>query len=227
MQYDAVILAGGRGSRLGGIDKAQLMLAGSPLIERPLAAAAGAGRVVVVGPDALARPGLLLAREDPPGGGPAAGTAAGLEALIAWRLADAQAQHDHRPQPDLTDAGAGDAAEAGPVGSLAPWVLLLSCDLPLATAGVPHLLAAAADWAEPVDGYCLTDPDGRLQWLFALYRSASLLRAVRACDAPAGTSMRKLLADLDLVGVPDTAHVSADLDTWDDHISWTERLENS
>lgn len=201
MRYDAIILAGGQGSRLGGIDKAQLMLAGSPLVERPLAAAGGADRIVVVGPDSLARDGILMTREEPPGGGPAAGTAAGIA-----RLAD---------------------------GDLAPWVLLLSCDLPGAVNGVRRLFgpwwstAVPSSAAPTVDGYCLTDADGRLQWLFALYRTDALLRAVRACDRPAGTSMRKLLAGLNLVGVPDTADVSADLDTWEDHATWTDRLENT
>lgn len=89
------------------------------------------------------------------------------------------------------------------------------------------MLITAAQSLQPADGYCLTDGDGRLQWLFALYRSDALLRAVRACQEPAGTSMRKLLAGLHLVGVPDTADVSSDLDTWDDHTSWTQRLEST
>jgi molybdenum cofactor guanylyltransferase len=227
VRYDAVILAGGQGSRLGGIDKAQLMLAGSPLVERPLAAAAGAGRIVLVGPDSLARDGVLLTREDPPGGGPAAATAAGLNALVSSGITTTGAV-DSCSFPD--GPAAGDWSTVGP----APWILLLSCDLPLAPAGVPHLLSAAPRSTgendcdgRDVDGYCLTDADGRLQWLFALYRTASLLRAVRECGTPTGTSMRKLLAGLNLVGVPDTAAVSADLDTWDDHTSWTERLENT
>uniref|UniRef100_UPI001296F0A6 NTP transferase domain-containing protein n=1 Tax=Cumulibacter manganitolerans TaxID=1884992 RepID=UPI001296F0A6 len=98
--YDAIILAGGRGSRLGGVDKAQVDLAGAPLIDRPLAACATARRVVVVGPpSAVAHlrgsqeryapdsvtgspaDRVQVTREQPPGGGPAAATAAGLAAL--------------------------------------------------------------------------------------------------------------------------------------------------
>lgn len=218
MQYDAIILAGGRGSRLGGIDKAQLMLAGSPLIERSLEAATGADRVVVVGPGRLGRQGILVTREDPPGGGPAAGTAAGIDALIATHRADEEPIGERSGDPPVTD---------GSAAGLPPWILLLSCDLPLAASGVPHLVSAAADWAEPVDGYCLTDAEGRLQWLFALYRGTSLLRAVRGCQSPAGMSMRTLLTGLHLVGVPDTSEVSADLDTWDDHRTWSARLENT
>ena len=45
MLWDAVVLAGGRGSRLGGVDKATLELDGSTLLGRTLAALAGAARV--------------------------------------------------------------------------------------------------------------------------------------------------------------------------------------
>lgn len=193
MRYDAIILAGGQGSRLGGVDKATLELAGRPLVERPLAAAYGAERIVLVGPPSLRRDNVLIACEDPPGSGPAAATAAGLTTL-----------------------GVG----------LAPWVLLLSCDLPRAEDGVPRLLAAAALTSDG-DGYCLTNSDGNLQWLFALYRGEALEEAVRSLGDPAGSSMRRLLDPLHLVGVPDTADVSADLDTWEDHESWTKRLEQS
>ncbi|MGO4494169.1 molybdenum cofactor guanylyltransferase, partial [Arthrobacter sp. 2YAF22_2] len=51
MEYDAVILAGGRSSRLGGVPKAQLRVDGATLLERSLQAASGARRTVVVGPD--------------------------------------------------------------------------------------------------------------------------------------------------------------------------------
>lgn len=79
---DAVVLAGGRSTRLGGQDKATLTLDGARLVDRTVAAArsAGARRCVVVGPDSLA-PGVPVVREDPPFGGPVAGLAAGLAEL--------------------------------------------------------------------------------------------------------------------------------------------------
>ncbi|WP_199706387.1 NTP transferase domain-containing protein [Amnibacterium setariae] len=77
----AVLLAGGAGSRLGGVDKAALRLDGVALLDRALAALAGAGvDVVVVGPP-RGLPGVRVAREDPPGSGPAAAVVAGLGAL--------------------------------------------------------------------------------------------------------------------------------------------------
>ncbi len=76
--YDAVVLAGGAGRRLGGTDKARLRVGGTRLLDRVLAACRDARRTVVVGPRReTARP-VLWAREQPPGGGPLAGLAAGL-----------------------------------------------------------------------------------------------------------------------------------------------------
>lgn len=73
------MLTGGGGTRLGGVDKGSLELAGTTLLERALAATAAADEVVVVGvPAPTSRP-VTWAREDPPGGGPAAGLLAGVD----------------------------------------------------------------------------------------------------------------------------------------------------
>jgi GTP:adenosylcobinamide-phosphate guanylyltransferase len=47
--YVAIVLAGGRGTRLGGRDKAAVEVAGRSLLERALSAVAGAATVVVFG----------------------------------------------------------------------------------------------------------------------------------------------------------------------------------
>lgn len=86
--FDAIILAGGRGSRLGGVSKADLVLGGGRLLDRVLDAAAGARTRVVVGRVEVPE-GVLLTLEDPPGTGPAAGLVAGLAALddpAPWTL---------------------------------------------------------------------------------------------------------------------------------------------
>ncbi|WP_229673968.1 NTP transferase domain-containing protein [Nakamurella endophytica] len=76
-----MVLAGGAGRRLGGVDKPALRHADRSLLDVALAAVAGA-RVVVVGPErAGLAPGVRSVREQPPGGGPAAGIAAGVRAL--------------------------------------------------------------------------------------------------------------------------------------------------
>lgn len=82
--WDAVVLAGGRASRLGGIDKTALVFDGMQLLERALAAVSGARRVAVVGPAELRgrlAASVHLVTESPRFGGPVAAAAAGLERL--------------------------------------------------------------------------------------------------------------------------------------------------
>lgn len=78
----AVILAGGRGVRLGGAEKASIEVGGETLLERALTATASAAEVVVVGPQVPVSRPVTWTREDPPGGGPAAGLLAGVDALL-------------------------------------------------------------------------------------------------------------------------------------------------
>lgn len=88
IEFDAIVLAGGRGSRLGGLRKPELALDGRRLLDRALAAASEARRVVVVG-DAEAPAGVPHTREDPPYGGPVAALAAGIDYLddhAPWTL---------------------------------------------------------------------------------------------------------------------------------------------
>lgn len=74
----AVVLTGGRASRLGGADKGRIAVAGRPMIDSVVgAAAAVADPVITVGPGGDTR-------EDPPFSGPVAGIAAGLAALPEW-----------------------------------------------------------------------------------------------------------------------------------------------
>lgn len=80
MTFDAVVLAGGAGRRLG-LDKPELVVGGTRLIDRALAAAAGAVTTVVVGPPRSLPEHVVQLREDPPGGGPVAALAAALPAL--------------------------------------------------------------------------------------------------------------------------------------------------
>lgn len=79
----AVILTGGTGSRLGGLDKASVEVGGQTLLERALAATSAADEVVVVGARVPTSSPVTWTREEPPGGGPAAGLLSGLRALGA------------------------------------------------------------------------------------------------------------------------------------------------
>jgi len=76
--FDAIVLAGGRGRRLGGVDKAALRVGDKTLLTRALDAVAGASRQIVVGPPRSLPGGVVGVSEEPLGGGPVAGLAAGL-----------------------------------------------------------------------------------------------------------------------------------------------------
>lgn len=82
MLVDAVILAGGRSSRLG-TDKAALMVGARTLLGHAVQAAGCARRRVIVGDAGRTPlpPGALVVREEPRFSGPAAALAAGLAAL--------------------------------------------------------------------------------------------------------------------------------------------------
>jgi molybdopterin-guanine dinucleotide biosynthesis protein A len=79
MSFAAIILAGGRASRLGGIDKPALLFHGRSLLRIAVEAATGSAMTVVVGPQEF--PGVITVREVPPGGGPVAALAAGMSVL--------------------------------------------------------------------------------------------------------------------------------------------------
>ena len=191
---DALILAGGRSSRLGGTDKAGVVVGQGTLLDHALAGAErlGARRTVVVGPPGLVAAPLLCVQETPAFGGPAAGLAAGLAVLDA------------------------------------DWILVLACDLPRAPDvalalrdALTELVADADSGAADVDGLCLQDIDGRVQWLAGIYRRASLDRAVAALAGPdgqglSGAPVRRMLGQLTLRTVADRTGVGADVDTWDD-----------
>ena len=81
MIFDAIVLAGGRASRLDGVSKADLVVEERTLLSLALDAAAGARQVVVVGIPPVVPLGVLVTREDPAFSGPAAAIAAGLDAL--------------------------------------------------------------------------------------------------------------------------------------------------
>ncbi len=112
--FQCVIVAGGRASRLGGIDKGALRDAGGSLVDRAVRASAAARAVALVGP-AAPRPRILRVEERPRFGGPVSALAAGLDALgdgSAWTLVLAgDLPHVERAVPPLLDAL--DGAPAG------------------------------------------------------------------------------------------------------------------
>ncbi|MFJ6867661.1 NTP transferase domain-containing protein [Streptomyces termitum] len=196
--HDAVVLAGGAARRLGGVDKPGVRVGGRPLLDRVLAACAGAGRTVVVGaPRPTVRP-VGWTREENPGSGPVAALDAGLMAL-------------HTP------------ATGAPTGSPAEVLLALSADLPFLDGSTVRRLLAALDADPEAEAALLTDAGGRRQPLVAAYRTGPLRRALDTARAAHqgldGLPLRTLTAGLRLVEVPaDPAAplASFDCDTWED-----------
>lgn len=79
--WSAVILTGGTARRLGGIDKATMDLGGITPLQHLLNGLPAEVPVIVVGDPAPLDHHVVFLREDPPGGGPAAGIAAALPAV--------------------------------------------------------------------------------------------------------------------------------------------------
>jgi molybdopterin-guanine dinucleotide biosynthesis protein A len=148
--YDAVILAGGRAERLGGMDKPGALVGGVPLVERVATAVADARTLIVVGPPRTphAAPGAVggplaravFTREEPPGAGPVPALRAGMAEVTA------------------------------------DWMALLAADLPFLTAG--HVSALFRAVAPNAAGAVLMDDGGREQWLTGVWRTAVLRDAL-------------------------------------------------
>lgn len=82
LRLGAVVLAGGTAARMDGVDKAAIEIGGVTLLERALAATMSAVEVVVVGAEVSTSRPVTWTREDPAGGGPAAGLLAGLDRFL-------------------------------------------------------------------------------------------------------------------------------------------------
>jgi molybdopterin-guanine dinucleotide biosynthesis protein A len=77
-ELGGIVLTGGSAARFQGADKASIEVAGVTLLEHGLSALAEIPDLVVVGDEVPTSRPVTFVREDPPGGGPAAGLLAGL-----------------------------------------------------------------------------------------------------------------------------------------------------
>lgn len=198
LRWDALIVAGGRATRLGGIDKTALVWQGRSLLDGVVAAASGARRTCVVGSDADLPANVLRAVERPRWGGPAAAIVAGLQAL------------------------AGDSAAGTDSRSAAgtDWVLVLAGDLVHADAAVVLLLDTAAGLiadgpiadGPSADGVISVDPAGRRQPLLAVYRRAALDSSALLRPAD-NLSVMSLIGGLSLVELLLPGALGDDVDT--------------
>ncbi|WP_430333481.1 NTP transferase domain-containing protein [Rhodococcus sp. ACT016] len=143
---DAIVLAGGRATRMGGVDKPALVVGGRRMLDTALTAVDGCDRVAVVGPyrDELP-PRIVQTQESPVGSGPVAALAAGLASLEG-------------PRDDLATG----------------LVVVLAADLPTLDRGtVADLVAALVDQPD-ADASFAVDESGRVQFLLGVWRRAAL-----------------------------------------------------
>ncbi|WP_227983847.1 NTP transferase domain-containing protein [Nocardia spumae] len=79
---DAIVLAGGRATRMGGVDKPAIAVGGRAMLGVAVEAVAACARTVVVGPQRPELgPGIRQVQEVPAGSGPVAALACGMRAL--------------------------------------------------------------------------------------------------------------------------------------------------
>ena len=205
MTWDAVVLAGGRAVRLGGVDKPGLRLDGRSLLDRALDATREARCRVVVGPARPAPDGVRFVLEEPRFGGPVAALAAGLAALpgdaslVVVLAADLPAVEAALPRV-LAVAGMGRAGGLDRARGLGE--------------------AAGPGDEKAADGWIGVDPDGRDQPLLAAYRADALTAALGALAMArggfGGASLRALLDPLPLTRVPLPVALCADVDDPED-----------
>lgn len=224
--YDAVVLAGGAARRLGGTDKPAVTVGGRALIDRVLAACAGARTTVVVsGPRTCARP-VVRVHEEPPGGGPVAALDAGLrhtaQDLVLVLSADLpfldRATVERLVAALDTGAGALDTraqAGVGPVGGTGSSGGTVQDARPGG-----GTVKGPRPGGGPADGALLVDATGRDQTLLAVYRASSLRGALDRLRARRGTlhglPLRSLVSAFALVRLRDEDDASFDCDTWED-----------
>lgn len=113
-------------------------------------------------------------------------------------------------------------AGGGPVAALAEGlahvsadvVMTLAADLPWIAPAVPILEMALAGFGS--DCVALADGAGRVNYLAAAWRRASLERALASLAQPRGASMTELVRASVLVEIPDAGGWGRDCDTWSD-----------
>ena len=186
--FGAILLAGGRASRVDGAAKPLFDIGGQTLLARAVAAATGVGARPIVVAAPMLDPALTVdwASEDPPFGGPVAGIVAALRHPGVWA-----------PEPD--------------------WTFVLACDLPRVDAAVARLQSDILLVSTDTDGVCLGDPSSRPQWLTGLYRTSALRRAAEAMpDSGRDAPVHALLDDLAITVISVPGDLTDDVDTWED-----------
>ena len=192
MKFDAIIVAGGRGSRLGGVSKPLLEHHGETLLEHALNAVKDAEGIAVVGAHALAdavtrymenapdSQRVVITREYPNYAGPAAAVAAGRAAL---------------------DDGPDDESAEWP-SAAAEITVVLAADLLEPAPVVKALLEVARRRAPGIEAWVPQDAGGVLQTLACAITTEALKAAIQQAAEPHGSlenaSMMRLLATVQM-----------------------------
>lgn len=160
-----VVLAGGTARRMGGVDKTMLDVGGVTILDRVLGTliSAGVEPLIVVGESRHVSYPVHWTREQPAGGGPVAGVAAGLAEVTA------------------------------------PRVVVVAGDLPFLDIATIAALQDAVESSQ-LGGAIVVDATGRDQPLVGCWSTEALRAALPS--APAGMSMWRLIAPLELARIP-------------------------
>ncbi|XBH22762.1 nucleotidyltransferase family protein [Jonesiaceae bacterium BS-20] len=241
IDINAIILAGGAGARLGGVDKALLEHDGETLLARLVTALASrVSQIVIVGHPRDLRvetdAQIIWTLEDPPAGGPLAGLEAGVRVLLGPSTESTRG---------ISTEGASDSES---------WFFAFACDQPFADRAIHPLLQAASGIASPspglapspssdtapspgsgsgsgsgtapspnfglapneavpTEGIIGVDHSGRFQALTAIYRLDAVTRVLAELGPTTGLPMRALTKKLDLVTTELPLGASQDVDT--------------
>lgn len=213
----ALVLAGGRSRRLGGVPKAGLTVEGQTLLARTVDAAA---RVLAAcqGPASQTAPHQITAE----GGGAAEAVIAvvgPVEQIAGWLES---ARHVNQvtavqEDPPFSGPAMGIAAGAGALTGRDGHVLVLACDMPRA-GEVAALLAAELAQCAPGQGV-MAVVEGRAQPLSAIYPLAALRQTAeeaRAAHRLENASVFSLVANVNIKDIAVPSGLTADIDTWAD-----------
>jgi len=218
-----IVLCGGTSRRLGARDKTRELLGGTTVLDHLLDDLPSQWQVICVGEKRVTHRSVRWCRESPPGGGPVAGIAAGLDHFGPVEGTG----HGQIAQPGDVEpiAQPGDVepiSEAVHVEQTihlehrsaeirgAEICAVVAGDMPFAGSAVATLVAALG--AQPgLDAVLASDPDGRTQPLLAAYRRNALTAALPR--EPAGARLMSVVNGLLVDTVPCDARTTLDVDT--------------
>lgn len=189
LPFDAIVLAGGRSTRLGR-NKLNESLGPQTVLERVVTSLGLADTIVIVGTDQTVdiaklrwatertTEALIMMTEEPAGSGPAMGIAAGVRGL-----------GESKPEKHT---------------------VVLGGDMPFVTRAVPALLGALTGHQAAV----LIDNDNQVQYLASAWQHRALLTAT--AHTKPGDSVRSIFTEINAAQIHDLYDASLDIDTESD-----------